>query len=115
MPINYHNRIFRSLSNTGNGEVGAETTFYYQQKDQIVSATYEGGSIRYGTLIAVVDEAGQLDMRYQHVNGQGELMTGRCQSVPELLPDGRLRLHETWQWTSGDLSAGHSVVEEVKM
>ena len=115
MPINYHNRIFRSLSNTDNGEVGAETTFYYQQKDQIVSATYEGGSIRFGTLIAVVDEAGHLDMRYQHVNGKGELMTGRCHSIPELLPDGRLRLHETWQWTSGDHSAGQSVVEEVKM
>jgi hypothetical protein len=114
MPINYHQRTFRSVSNTDNGEVGAETIFHYRQQNNLVTATYEGGSIRYGSLIALVDEQGQLDMRYQHVNIQGELMTGRCHSVPELLPDGRLRLHETWQWTSGDLSSGQSVIEEVR-
>jgi hypothetical protein len=52
-------------------------------------------------------------MRYQHVNKQNELMTGRCHSVPERLPDGRLRMHESWQWTSGDNSSGESVIEEV--
>ncbi len=34
--------------------------------------------------------------------------------IPEVLPDGRLRLREVWQWTSGDLSQGESVVEEVR-
>jgi hypothetical protein len=53
-------------------------------------------------------------MRYHPVNDAGELMTGRCRSTPELLPDGRLRLHERWQWTSGDGSEGESVVEEVR-
>jgi len=114
MTINYHQRTFRSVSNTNNGEVGAETVFHYRQRDNLVTATYEGGSIRYGTLIALVDEQGQLDMRYQHVNTQGVLMTGRCHSIPERLPDGRLRLLETWQWTSGDLSSGQSVIEEVR-
>jgi hypothetical protein len=46
------------------------------------------------------------------VNIQGELMTGICRSTPEILPDGRIRLHESWQWTSGDESRGFSVVEE---
>ncbi len=53
-------------------------------------------------------------MRYQHVNRDGELMTGHCRSTPELLPDGRLRLHESWQWTSGDGSRGESIIEEIK-
>jgi len=39
-------------------------------------------------------------------------MTGVCRTTPEQLPDGRLRLHETWHWTSGDGSAGSSVLEE---
>jgi hypothetical protein len=56
---------------------------------------------------------GQLDMRYHQVNRSGALQTGVCQSIPEMLPDGRVRLHETWQWTSGDASSGHSVVEEI--
>jgi hypothetical protein len=53
-------------------------------------------------------------MSYQHINHAGEFMGGRCRSAPEALSDGRLRLHESWQLTSGDKSSGHSVVEEVE-
>jgi hypothetical protein len=79
----------------------------------IVWAEYAGGLIVKGSLIATVQADGVLDARYQHVNTSGELMTGQCRSTPEVLPDGRLRLHERWQWTSGDRSEGRSVVEEV--
>ena len=111
--INYDGRKFRSVANSPNGEVDAQTVFHYHQRDHIVWATYQGGSIQWGTLIATVDDAGCLDMRYQHVNASGELMTGKCASTPEALPDGRLRLHEKWQWTSGDQSSGQSIVEEI--
>lgn len=111
--ISYHNRKFRSVSNSETGEVGQETIFHYQQTDDLVTASYAGGDIRQGMLIAKADPAGHLDMRYQHLNQQGTLMTGMCKTVPEVLPDGRLRLHETWQWTSGDHSKGQSIVEEV--
>jgi len=73
----------------------------------------EGGQIQFGTLVATVKDDGALDMRYHHVNRDGELMTGNCRSTPELLPDGRLRLHESWQWTSGDGSRGESIIEEI--
>lgn len=104
--MTYHNKWFRSVSNTDNGEVGAETTFHYQQAGNVVWAEYAGGSVVKGFLLATVLPDNNLDMRYQHVNQAGELMTGRCQSTPETLPDGRLRLHERWQWTSGDGSSG---------
>ena len=39
-------------------------------------------------------------------------MTGICKSVPEILPNGKLRLHEAWQWTCRDHSRGTSVLEE---
>jgi hypothetical protein len=41
----------------------------------------------------------------------GRTATGRCESRIEELPDGRLRLHETWAWDSQD-GSGTSVVEE---
>lgn len=113
MCVNYDKRVFASVSNSGNGEVTHETRFEYHQRGDIVWATYEGGPIRFGTLIAVVDSEGRLDMRYSHINLAGQLATGICSSVPELLPDGRLRLSEDWRWTSGDFSSGHSVIEEV--
>ncbi|NJM41183.1 MAG: n-acetylglutamate synthase [Anaerolineae bacterium] len=114
MAINYEDKQFRSVANTKNGEVSGDTVFHYRQQGNIVWATYSGGSIRWGTLIATVAEGGDLNMRYQHINLIGELMTGECQSKPETLCDGRLRLHETWQWTSGDKSRGSSIVEEIK-
>lgn len=112
--IDYNDRFFAPVSNTDNGEVGSSTVFHYRQVGGVVWATYQGGDIRFGTLIATVDEAGRLDVRYSHVNRGGGLMTGRCESTPEVLPDGRLRLHERWQWTSGDGSRGESIVEEVR-
>ena len=112
--VDYDGRCFRPVVNTPNGEVSGETLFRYHQRGALVWATYEGGGITHGHLIATADAAGALDMRYHHVNAGGELMTGRCRSTPERLPDGRLRLHEVWQWTSGDGSAGRSVVEEVR-
>jgi hypothetical protein len=112
--INYNHRFFAPVTNTENGEVDSSTLFHYRQEGDIVWATYEGGNVRFGTLIATVDQSGCLEMRYSHVNRNNELMTGECRSVPEVLPDRRLRLHERWHWTSGDLSHGESIVEEVK-
>lgn len=113
MQLNYDKRVFKSVSNSETGEVSNETTFYYRQKDNLVRAEYSGGAIVFGTLIAKVLENGVLEMRYQHLSRDDELMTGKCLSTPEILTDGRIRLHEKWQWTSGDLSAGESIVEEI--
>ena len=111
--MNYHNKKFRPVSNSENGETSADTIFHYQQTGNILSASYDGGQIIKGQLIGLVDEEGNINMRYQQVNVAGELMTGQCKSTPEILPDGRIRLHEKWQWTSGDLSKGQSIIEEV--
>jgi hypothetical protein len=112
--LNYNNKTFRSIQNSATGEVSSATVFRYRQEGDVVTAEYEGGEIVFGTLIATVDKHGVLDMRYQHLNKAAELMTGQCISTPELLDDGRIRLHEKWQWTCGDGAKGESVVEEVK-
>jgi hypothetical protein len=110
--INYDNRIFRPVSNTDNGEVGSDTRFHYYQQGNVLTCTYGGGRIVQGHLIALVDAQGHIDMRYHQVNDKGELMTGTCHSTPEILPSGKIRLHEQWAWTSGDFSQGASILEE---
>ena len=112
--MNYHNKKFRPIQNSEHGEVGADLIFHYQQTGQIVTCTYAGGAIVSGHLIALVDEAGNLDMRYHQVNQQGELRTGICQSRPVRLPNGQLQLLENWRWTSGDGAAGTSSLEEIE-
>jgi hypothetical protein len=111
--LDYEGRSFRSVANTQGGDVDAGTTFHYHQRGAVVWATYAGGSVVFGTLLAQVDPLGNLDMRYQHVSSDGKFKTGRCQSSPERLPDGRLRLRERWQWTDGAEGEGVSVIEEV--
>lgn len=112
--INLNNKIFVSVENTTNGEVTGDTTFLYYQEGNLVWAEYSGGSVVKGHLIATMDKDGSLDMRYHHVNKDGDLMTGVCRSTPEVLEDGRIRFYEKWQWTSGDGSEGESIIEEEK-
>ena len=111
--INYDNKKFTATSNSKSGEVSNETVFHYHQKDGVVWAEYKGGEILLGNIIAKCDDKGNLDMRYQHVNQNGDLMTGICKSAPQILDDRRIRLREKWQWTSGDLSKGESIIEEM--
>lgn len=112
--FNYDGRVFRSVANSEGGDVGGETTFHYHQRDNVVWATYAGGSVNFGTLLATVDASGNLDMRYQHVSADGNFKSGKCASQPEQLGDGRLRLHEQWQWTDGANGQGESIIEEVR-
>lgn len=108
----YGGRLFRPVTTEGASETSAETIFKYEQNGDFVTATYSGGDIAFGHLIGVIAPDGCLDMRYHHRNKSGELMTGLCKTIPEILPSGRLRLHETWQWTCGNQSHGTSILEE---
>ena len=111
--INYNNKTFRPVSNTENGETSSETVFLYKQEGSVLTSEYAGGRIVKGHLIGLVNEQGEIEMRYHQVNDKGELMTGKCTSKPELMSNGKIRLHETWEWTSGDYSKGQSVIEEI--
>jgi hypothetical protein len=110
--MNYNGKIFRPISNTENGETSNETLFHYQQVGTILTSAYSGGKIIMGHLIGLVDPNGIIEMRYHQVNEKGELMTGMCTSTPEILENGKIRLHESWEWTSGDYSKGSSIIEE---
>lgn len=111
--MNYNNKKFRPVSNTKNGETSEQTVFHYYQKGNILTGEYSGGKIIRGQLIGLVDREGTIDMRYHQINEQGQIMTGICKSKPEILPNGKIRLHENWQWTSGNNSSGHSIIEEL--
>ena len=110
--VNYNNEKFKVVRNSENGDVTSEMKFRYKQIDDIVTCTYDGGSLKKGHLIAVVRNDGSLDMRYHHVNELGEIMIGICNSTPERMQKGKIRLHEKWKWNSGDLSEGQTTLEE---
>jgi len=111
--VNYNGKRFVSIANTDNGEVSSKTYFDYKQEGNILSGMYSGGEIVKGTLIGLVDDNGCLNFRYNHVNTKNEIRGGQCYSTPESLPDGRIRLHESWQWLDSDQTEGKSTIEEV--
>ncbi|RIA10616.1 hypothetical protein OE09_2488 [Flavobacteriaceae bacterium MAR_2010_72] len=111
--FNYNDKIFKVLKTTINGETTEDTIFNYKQTGNILTSKYSGGNILEGHLIGLVSSNGEIDIRYHQINLKGDLMTGVCKSIPEVLKSGKIRLHEQWQWTSGDKSKGNSIIEEI--
>lgn len=111
--MNYNNKRFRVSAVSDNGEVTPSLIFHYKQAGNILTCSYKDQGILAGQILGIVDEEGNINMRYQQVNKEGVLMTGKCLSTPERMEDGKIRLHESWQWTSGDLSKGNSTLEEM--
>ena len=111
--MDYNNKKFRTVSNTENGEISEETIFHYKQSGNILTCEYSGGKIVAGQIMGLVDKEGFIHLRYHSINVKGELMTGTCKSQPEILSNGKIKLHQSWQWTCGDHSSGSSVIEEI--
>lgn len=106
-------RTFVAVDNAS-GEVGSETVFsYHEDPDRTaIWADYCGGAIVRGFLVGSRTPDGQtLDFRYVQLTATGSTSSGHCVSQIEELPDGRLRLHETWSWESRE-GSGTSTLEE---
>lgn len=103
-------RVF-AVADSGGGTATTDTTFHYAEDDGVVSATYEGGTIRRGFLVGT-RSGDSLDFRYVQLHTDGSTATGHCVTELELLTDGRVRLNETWEWESRP-GSGRSVAEEL--
>ncbi|MFC4874659.1 n-acetylglutamate synthase [Negadavirga shengliensis] len=111
--INYNNRKFRIVHNSVNGQLDHDFTFHYYQKDNIVYSDYSGGNIKKGHLLGTVEANGRINMSYHQIDVNDHIKTGRCTSVPEIQDNGKIKLTENWQWTSGEGTAGTSILEEL--
>jgi hypothetical protein len=111
--VSYDDRFFVGVVNYDRGDLTKETVFRYRQKNKVVWGSFEGGGALHGNFVARVLEEDKLDMRWQYLSRDGEFRCGTCISTPEILPDGRLRLHESWTITSHGNEEGTSVIEEI--
>ena len=85
----------------------------YRQRGDLLWGEFAGGDARRGALTGRVDQNGHLEFGYCLVLVGGAVISGRCRSVPEVLPDGRIRLHETWERFGADAATGTSCIEEI--
>ncbi|WP_163339331.1 n-acetylglutamate synthase [Desulfopila sp. IMCC35008] len=113
MKYKLEGKTFQSIENMVNGEVSSDTFFHYHQSGELITADYSGGKIVQGHLLGKMLDNGDLTFSYHHLNTDGELMFGKCTSSLEVLPDGRLKYIEQWQWLTGDRSQGTSQIVEI--
>lgn len=109
-PTSYHGRRFRPVAD-GTGE-HTRTAHYFQDGD-LLWGEFTGGHARRGTLVGRCRPDGSLDFAYCMVLDDGRIISGQCRSTPQLLPDGRVLLHEVWQRFGEHAASGTSRIEEI--
>lgn len=111
MDFNLHDKKFKAIANSSNGDVSSDTQFHYRQQGDKVWATYNGGNIALGTLIGKVS-GHKISLIYQQLDLKGEFLTGYCDTVISI-ENRKIRLDEKWRWTCKDFSEGTSQLEEI--
>jgi hypothetical protein len=106
--IDYDGRRFRAA---GHGSESAVAT--YRQSGDLLWAEFSGGTTRRGAVCGRCAPDGILEFAYTMVLTDGEIIAGRCRSTPEVMDDGRIRLHETWERYGPHAATGVSTLEEV--
>ncbi len=110
-PINFQNKTFLLVENASNGTVNTDTIFKYQQEEDLVTADYFGGTVRYGKIIAQL-QGQQLDMRYQCLTTNNELKAGKAIADIQFNEEGKMTLHLKWEWLGDHPSSGLSFYVE---
>ncbi|MFJ2156230.1 MULTISPECIES: hypothetical protein [unclassified Streptomyces] len=103
--------VLAPVADQAPGQVGTRTRFTYHEQDGGIWAEYAGGDVVRGRLVGT--RAGdRIDFRYVQLKTDGTTSSGHCVSLVTELPDGRVRLEETWEWESQE-GHGTSSVEQV--
>ncbi|GGN69813.1 hypothetical protein GCM10011579_044440 [Streptomyces albiflavescens] len=110
MPRSLDGLVLAPVADQAPGQVGTRTRFTYHEKDGEIWADYAGGDVVRGHLVGT-RKGDRLDFRYVQLKRDGSTASGHCVSRVVELPDGRVRLEETWEWES-QTGSGTSVVEE---
>lgn len=103
--------VLAPVADQAPGQVGTRTRFTYHEKDGEIWAEYAGGDVVRGYLVGT-REGDRLDFRYVQLKRDGATSSGHCVSTVVELPDGRVRLEESWEWESR-AGAGTSIVEQL--
>jgi hypothetical protein len=109
---NYDGRRFRSTA--AETAAGADRPIgHYHQSGDLVWAEFAGGAVRAGRLLGRCSGDGTLTLSYSQVMTDGQVLSGACVTTPQVLPDGRLRLRESWRRFDGSGYHGISYIEEI--
>jgi hypothetical protein len=103
----------RPVDDLSEGLITSSTLFTFAESHSIVSAKYAGGNVLLGYLIGKRTSGG-IEFSYVQTDATGRVDTGQSRCDLRVLPDGRLRLVEHFQWASRE-GEGVNVLEEMRV
>ena len=109
-----HNRRFEVANNT-QGLSGAGTVFHYQIDGDGISSTYQGGRIRTGQQVGRVTGPDTIELLFQCLTTEGELLAGWSRGTVGVDDAGRTTLAFGWGWLSGATGGGESSYAELSV
>jgi hypothetical protein len=112
--FNFNNKRFALIQNSDNGQVNTETIFNYKQDDNLVTADYFGGTIRYGKIIAEL-KGDELNMLYQCLTTDNQLKAGKALAQIALTENGKMKLSLNWEWLTNANDKGKSEYIEIEL
>ncbi|MFK0088590.1 hypothetical protein ACIQUS_15000 [Pseudomonas sp. NPDC090755] len=107
-----NNRRF-SVANNTQGLSGAGTVFHYQVEGEAISGTYQGGRIRIGQQVGRVTGAHTIELLFQCVTTENELLAGWSRGTVGVDDAGHTTLSFVWGWLSGATGGGESRYVEI--
>lgn len=113
--LNYDGRAFQTVDADTMDAVGDGPGGTYHQNGSVVWAEFAGGTVVRGSLVGTCEADGVLRLAYCQLLADGRVIAGRLRSVPTVLDDGRIRLHEHWERFGAEAGTGVSVIEECRV
>ncbi|MEG0245572.1 hypothetical protein D3C81_939920 [compost metagenome] len=102
-----HNRRFAVANNT-QGLSGTGTIFHYFVDEGAITSHYQGGRIRIGSQVGRVTGPDTLELLFQCLTTEGEMLAGWSRGTLGVDHAGRTTLHFVWGWLSGATGGGES-------
>ncbi len=110
--FNFNNKRFVLIENSENGQVNKETVFNYKHDDNLITADYFGGTVKYGKIIAELKED-KLNMLYQCLTTDNQLKAGKAIAQISLTENGKIKLSLDWEWLTNGNDKGQSEYIEI--
>lgn len=107
-----NNRRF-AVANNSQGLSGVGTVFHYRVDGDAISSTYQGGRIRSGQQVGRVTGPDTIELLFQCLTLQGELLAGWSRGTVGIDLAGRTTLSFVWGWLSGAKGGGESSYVEI--
>ena len=111
--FNFNNKKFVLLQNSEKGQVNSETIFEYKQVNNLVTADYYGGTIKYGKIIANLKDD-ELNMLYQCLTTDNQLKAGKALAKITMTETGKMKLSLNWEWLTNSNEKGNSEYMEIE-